>query len=460
MLVTDVPDSDDEPFVGYKSGAIDRYTGLTAIPSYVVVVPATDDPDLQDKVKDLVDFVDSAWSSAGNTAFVPNVTAGTAYSVPTFKDVTYYPENPNFAADVGGSSFQYNSWRTEGDVTRYVTSADYMQPFDCPESVVNDSGECWNPQVYALIVLNAANADGWDYTIRMNSTDGNAGDGYNFATDSVGSVPNTATNFGQSNVDVLKVEMDLLPQQMYTSNGFMTLQLMMDRYIINKCYEAGNCDTAPVLDPPFTVPMKTAFVNTLIGTDANQFPNGMGNWVDGELYAPQNVHATPMPIQSYSINETYSSIDFVISLIFILSTLPILAGILTDLVVEKETKMREVLRIYGVSTGGMLSSWYTWYLLKFFCTALLIALAASVNLLPNSDVVIIFLFFFFFLTSVMGFGFMASQLFDRSKTASVVGTLLWFTMYFMNDLVANSSQAEKTLASVLAPIAFSQVPPQ
>jgi hypothetical protein len=338
-----------------------------------------------------------------------------------------------------------------------------MQTFDCAYPARPD-GECWNPQVYALVVLNSVGPDGWDYTIRLNSTSGEeANGGWNYFSDDVAGSVKTGSysggggpNGGRENVDPLQVEMDLTSQQIYTSNGFMTLQLLLDRYIINQCYEPGNCETEPAL-PTLDAATKENDIAVFTGTSRSQFLGTLQNWARGELYLPQSVHAMPLPIQGYSVNEQYDSLTDTFALLYILILLPLLSGILTDLVVEKETKMRECLRIYGAGNLSMVGSWYLWYTLKFLCTAVLIALGSILQLFPNSDFFVLFFFYFFFLLSIMGFGFLASQLFDSSKTASVVGTLLWFVFYFMDDILVDADAVEKQAASVLAPIAFAQV---
>jgi hypothetical protein len=339
-------------------------------------------------------------------------------------------------------------------VIKYVESGDYMQAFDC--DLPRPNGECWNPQVYGMIVLNTADAGVWDYSLRFNATTANEGsDGWNYFSDDVSGAVKTRAGFGAENVDPLSVEIDLTPQEIYTNNGFMTLQLLLDRYIINECYVAGNCESEVTL-PTLTAADKENEMGVLTGY-SSQFLLNVENWVNGELYLPQSVHAMPLPSQAYVINGIYADISSTFALLYILILLPPLSGILTDLVMEKETKMRECLRIYGIGNGGMVGSWYVWYTLKFFCTAVLMAIASVLQLFPNSDVVVLFFYYFFFLLSIMGFGFMASQLFDKSKTASVVGTLLWFVFYFMESLIAEGELAQKQIASLLAPIAFAQV---
>ena len=131
----------------------------------------------------------------------------------------------------------------------------------------------------------------------------------------------------------------------------------------------------------------------LLGTGPDLILNGLGNWINGEMYLPQTVHAAPMPVQAYLINPIYADIASTFALLFIIILILPLSGVLTELAVEKETKMREVLRIYGVGQAGMIGSWYTWCTFKFFVTAVLMAMASTLQLFPNSS----FEFLFFLL---------------------------------------------------------------
>jgi hypothetical protein len=161
--------------------------------------------------------------------------------------------------------------------------------------------------VYGMIVLNNVEAGVWDYSLRFNSTTANeASDGWNYFSDDVSGAVKTRAGFGVENVDPLSVEIDLTPQEIYTNNGFMTLQLLLDRYIINQCYVAGNCESELTL-PTLTAADKENEMGVLTGY-SSQFLLNVENWVNGELYLPQSVHAMPLPAQSYVINGIYAEI--------------------------------------------------------------------------------------------------------------------------------------------------------
>jgi len=465
FLVTDRSVDTGLPFLGYRAnGNIDD--GTTPIPSYIAIMPRrTDNAAVQQAIDSLVNFVDETWAPSDTTFVVDNVTDGYGGRLPSFKDIAYYPGNTRFTEGNQDTTFKFGpgssrEWKTSSDVLDYITGSDYMESYPCETTLTNDSGECFYPQVFAMIVVNSVGAEGWDYEIRMNQTSGAQGsDGWNYFSDEVAGSPPTSTTFGNANVNDLQVDMNLIPQQMYANNGFMTLQLMMDRYIINGC-DSQFVDCLVPQNPIYTREEKEATVARILGFPDSEFPdafgNGLGDWISSELYLPQTVHAMAMPVQEYVINDIYGGIAGTFSLLYIIILLPPLAGVLTDLVVEKETKMREVLRIYGVGQSSLILSWYTWYTIKFLFIAILMSLCSTPQLFPNSDGFILFVFYFFFLMSIMTFGFMAAQMFDQSKTASVVGTLLWFVCYFMDNVVLNGSVEDKQAASLLAPVAFSQ----
>jgi hypothetical protein len=176
--------------------------------------------------------------------------------------------------------------------------------------------------------------------------------------------------------------------------------------------------------------------------------------VASEQYPPQDVQVMAMPIRPYTLYTFYEEIADIFPLIFILVNLMPVSTILSSLVTEKETRMKEVMKMYGVSDSALTFSWFVTFTSNFVVVCFFTAACSMLELFPNSDFLLIYLFYFFFLLSIFGFCFMTSMLFDNAKTASVSGMSIWFAGFFVNSALLEASYTEKVMASVLAPIAF------
>jgi ATP-binding cassette subfamily A (ABC1) protein 3 len=390
--------------VGY-----DLLTGNNIVPSYLVLCPKHSNRTIMNEIVKMRDFIDSEWSAP--FTIVNGVGAPSVWplnwvgrKVPSFGEVTQIYDNAD-------------------DLEEYVQSARYIQePYR------------ENPEIFAAIVVNSINVDGsWDYSLRLNGTLNEYGnDGFLRTGDNVQNfgVPMTdpPTNGNepvQANVDPLKKEMTLNNQYSYVTRGFMTLQAVVDRYLICK---AGNAACAP--RRPLT---GEALSETVAGLE---FLVGMGSGMTGygvielttdvrqrlvasEQYPPQDVRVMAMPIRPYTLYTFYEEVADIFPLIFILVNLMPVSTILSALVTEKETRMKEVMKMYGVTDSALSFSWLVTFSLNFVVVCVCTAACSTFELFPNSDYLLIFLFYLFFLLSIFGFCFMVSMLFDNARTAAV-----------------------------------------
>lgn len=140
---------------------------------------------------------------------------------------------------------------------------------------------------------------------------------------------------------------------------------------------------------------------------------------------------------------------------FILSYLYSVSRVVVALLVEKETKARELMRILGVDERVILVAWFLTYLQLLLVASLLQTLGAHRVLFQHSDFRLLFLFFFTFALSSFGYGFLISSLFSRARAGSFVDMGLFFMMFFVSFGFSDSAgKLQRTWACLLSTVAL------
>ncbi|TMW56586.1 hypothetical protein Poli38472_006596 [Pythium oligandrum] len=176
--------------------------------------------------------------------------------------------------------------------------------------------------------------------------------------------------------------------------------------------------------------------------------------------APQAFHgaaAFMSPVQGYHYAGFYTKVLVVFPVGFILSYLYGVSRVIVALLMEKETRSREFMRILGLQERQIIFAWFLTYVQLFLVATLLQTIGASSLLFPNSSRLLLFLFFFTFALSSFGYGFLISTLFNRARAGSFVGMGVFFMMFFVSfSFKEGTSEHMRTLSCLLSPVAFAQ----
>lgn len=403
---------------------------------------------------------------------------------------------------------------SEAELNSYVKGDDYA----------NGQGDA-HPNVWAAIVFHSGSLGsprGWDYSIRMNISE--IVDTTSAPTDNLQresdvtlvrkylfspGIPNTGPPW-QSRRSV-----DALNSQSFP--GFMTLQLMVDRWIINRTATGGipqiDLSAGPItpvqltntsasrlaeaallsalsFGSPFTAfgavfaEIQKMIYTPGLGPQTAAMLNELAQWVGkGEQFAPQQVDVVPFPISGYKANgawmgpiaaratgrrgyrrcarlhayrhcslgpRTVSSIpthplvaphpppplhppptgffevaQSVLAFFLTVCLLFPVSRLIRGLVAEKETKLREGMKMMGLSDAALLGSWMTTYALMFLISSVLITLVGSRSVWLSSNKGIIFITFWLYGLSCCSYCYLISVFFSRAKTASTLGVVLF-----------------------------------
>jgi hypothetical protein len=264
------------PWVGLHLSEASTTNFWSPYPSVLAVVTATDDEELKRVRDEFVDFVDQHWSEELNfTTQTPNFWAQCAPNSTVSQAVDSLaarqpsvselwremclvylgaPVPAGFDCDVllpelplPGLVCRVNTtvpsfkqvvmpFNSTEQLEAFVTGQQYMAKAAAPAS--EEGQPKFGAQVYAAVVLNSVSADKtqWDYSLRLNATHEHffGGKGFNFLSDSQGT-PETLAKGYRRNVNPFQVALTTTAQQQYAKNGFMTLQTLLDRYIVAGC---------------------------------------------------------------------------------------------------------------------------------------------------------------------------------------------------------------------------------
>jgi ATP-binding cassette, subfamily A (ABC1), member 3 len=279
------------------------------------------------------------------------------------------------------------------------------------EDYIGDSEYAKSPSrrgiVAAIIInkvgLNAAGQYDWDYTLRMNGT------GRGDRRQPFQAVPNT---FQKEEKDDL--ELDYLPDdwKLYWRNGYMLLQDFVENYMITKT----------------------------LGV------------------APPQIEASfrPFPEIDHISDEFADIVGSFLGLLYTLVFLWPVTRIIKSILEEKESRMKEQMKMMGLPESLLWLSWLVTYIVIFFITSLLIMMFASSSMFEFSNDGLILLFFFLFGLTVFAFCYMVSAFFDRARVGATIGALVFLAIFFPYFTVSDQRVpiGTKTLACLSAPIAF------
>ena len=175
---------------------------------------------------------------------------------------------------------------------------------------------------------------------------------------------------------------------------------------------------------------------------------------------PNDVFMTPFPTLSYRNNLFFFIASGLFPLFFVLAMAVPVSQLIRLLVVEKETRMREQLRMMGVTAWATNTAWVLWYVAEMAVCSVLSTIVLHFSVLQKSDFSLVLVVFLLFTTSSIALAFLLSTFFSSSSTAAALGAVLYIAVFFPafifnspNSGDAPQEQA-KVAASILGPTGF------
>eukprot|EP00736_Rhodelphis_marinus_P006281 Rmarinus@m.16243 len=175
------------------------------------------------------------------------------------------------------------------------------------------------------------------------------------------------------------------------------------------------------------------------------------------LHQSISLYAAEFPVPETTSEEFWSNMDDFVSTIFVIFLLNNVSKLIRGIVLEKEKRIREGMLMMGLLPSVFYLSFYLTYAFIFLLMSGFIALGAKgVNLMEFSESSVVFLLFFLFGLSIISFGFFISVFFNKAKSASYLGVMLFFASFFAIYAVDSEDTAsgDKQIACLSPTVAF------
>ncbi|OMJ95245.1 hypothetical protein SteCoe_1460 [Stentor coeruleus] len=141
--------------------------------------------------------------------------------------------------------------------------------------------------------------------------------------------------------------------------------------------------------------------------------------------------------------------------LFVTSLVPV-CRMISKVVTEKETKVRESMKMMGLNDTPYWLSWFIMYTIIYFVVAFFSTMI-SFLIFELSNKFIVFLMFFLYGQSCLAFSVLISSIFNKSKTAVLVGMLIFFISYFsLLSVRKTTPKGTLSLLSFFNTVAMSQ----
>lgn len=166
----------------------------------------------------------------------------------------------------------------------------------------------------------------------------------------------------------------------------------------------------------------------------------------------------PMPTPPYSQNIFYTAVGFLLGLVMTMCQLYPVSQLGKVVVEEKESRLRQTMRIMGLKPYVFVTSWYMTAIVQFLLDAFVCALVVKAFCV-YTPFWVLFTYVAIFCMGCISFALCVSVFFSNAKLAAVVLPIVFFAsvlpkyIFFSTDRFEKIN--EKLAASLLLPSAFS-----
>ncbi|XP_071820131.1 ATP-binding cassette sub-family A member 2-like isoform X3 [Apostichopus japonicus] len=171
-----------------------------------------------------------------------------------------------------------------------------------------------------------------------------------------------------------------------------------------------------------------------------------------------------IPYPCYLQDNFLFMIANIMPMIMVVSWVYYVAMLTRSIVYEKEQRLKEVMKMMGLSNGV---HWVAWFITSMLQASVIVAAITAIlhygNILMHSNPVIVWITFTIFSASVIVFCFVISVFFSKAKLASACAGIIYFTTYVpcIYIQIREESLAYvtipsqiKMMASIFSPTAF------
>lgn len=170
-----------------------------------------------------------------------------------------------------------------------------------------------------------------------------------------------------------------------------------------------------------------------------------------------------LPYPCYVWDQFMFMIEHVMPLCLTFSWVYTVAMLVQSIVYEKEQRLKEVMKMMGLSNAVHWCAWFVTTFAQMTITVIILTgLLKLGNVLPHSNTLIIFLVLEVYICAIISFSFLISVLYSKAKVAAACAGIIYFLSYVPYMYIAikediagdNISGIWKSLASMFSTTAF------
>uniref|UniRef100_A0A8C0GHW2 P-type phospholipid transporter n=1 Tax=Chelonoidis abingdonii TaxID=106734 RepID=A0A8C0GHW2_CHEAB len=171
------------------------------------------------------------------------------------------------------------------------------------------------------------------------------------------------------------------------------------------------------------------------------------------------IYLQQMPYPCYVDDVFLRVLNRSLPLFMTLAWIYSVAMIIKGVVHEKEARLKETMKIMGLSSGILWLSWFISSFIPFLISSCFLVLILKLgDILPYSDPAVVFLFLATFAVATIAQCFLISTFFSRANLASACGGVIYFSFYLPYVLCVawrdHITFPLRLCVSLLSPVAF------
>jgi len=181
-------------------------------------------------------------------------------------------------------------------------------------------------------------------------------------------------------------------------------------------------------------------------------------YINSPNYHGHTLYKTTIERNEYSIKEVVNDLQDYLPFFMLFYFVPCVCTLLNNLVIEKESKIKESLIIVGLKRSSFWVSWATTYGIIIIFSSVLVTIAmvySSLFTYINWSILIFSMLIYGL--SCCSISFILSTLIQKSKTANTLGVmiiLIYFAMYFVNRVLQKMPNTKWFCVYTVSPISF------
>lgn len=134
----------------------------------------------------------------------------------------------------------------------------------------------------------------------------------------------------------------------------------------------------------------------------------------------------PMPASTNTSDPFLQVWTLTLPFLLLLIFIPPVYNTVFLIVREKESRIKESMRMMGMKDSAYWLSWWCYYSCVSFMICLLAWCVLLINCIEHSNIFLVFIFFLFYAQAVFAEITFLAALFENSKFSGLVGTLIYF----------------------------------